>query len=121
MNDFAVCVKATVGNTVHTPISSAAIPTVFTIFRGGEFELIDSLGIQLKQVLHAEQEYRVETVLAPGEELHYTTTITNVMEKKGKGTKLAFLVFQTDFIRTKDAVLIAVAKSTMVYRELSNV
>lgn len=121
MKDFAVCVKATVGNTVHTPISSFAIPTVFTIFRGGEFELIDSLGIQLKQVLHAEQEYQVEETLLPGEELHYTTTLTNVMEKKGKGTKLAFLVFQTDFIRTKDAARLAVAKSTMVYRELPNV
>lgn len=121
MKDFAVCVKATVGNTVHTPISSAAIPTVFTIFRAGEFELIDSLGIQLKQVLHAEQEYKVEALLSPGEELQYSTTLTNVMEKKGKGTKLAFLVFQTDFIRTKDAARLAVAKSTMVYRELSNV
>lgn len=117
MTDFAVCVRATVGNTQHTPISSLAIPTVFTLFRAGEFELIDGLGIQLKQVLHAEQEYHIESPLFADEEIQYQTTLTEVLEKKGSSAKLAFLVFETDFIRSLDLVRLAVAKSTMVYRE----
>ncbi len=118
MKDFAVCVQATVGNTVHTPISSVAIPTVFTIFRAGEFELIDDLGIQLKQVLHAEQEYKLLSPLLPGEELGYRTTLTGVMEKKSATANMAFLIFETDFFRISDSVRLAAAKSTMVYREL---
>lgn len=118
MKDFALCVQSTVGNTVHTPISSSAIPTVFTIFRAGELELIDSLGIQLKQMLHAEQEYQFLLPLYSGQEIQYQTTLAGVLEKKGTETKLAFLVFQTDFIRSADSALLAVAKSTMVYREL---
>lgn len=118
MKDFAACVQATVGNTVHTPISSIAIPTVYTIFRAGEFELIDSLGIQLKQVLHAEQQYKMEAPLYPGQELQYQTTLTGVLEKKGTGAKLAFLVFETEFIRSADSARLAVARSTMVYREM---
>lgn len=118
MKDFAACVKATVGNTVHTPISSVSIPTIFTLFRAGEFELLGQLGIQLKQILHAEQEYKISSPLLPDQELEYATTLTSVMEKKGKGTKLAFLVFETNFIRIKDAARLAVAKSTIVYREV---
>ncbi len=118
MKDFAVCVKATVGNTVHTPITSVSIPSVFTRFREGEFEIIDGLGIKLSQVLHAEQEYKIVAPLFPNQELKYETKLTGVLEKKGTGAKLAFLVFETDFVRIHDLALLAVAKSTMVYREL---
>jgi hypothetical protein len=43
MRDFGVCVKATVGTTSHSPINSLAIPTVFTIFRQGEFPQTNAL------------------------------------------------------------------------------
>ncbi len=119
MRDFAVCIHATVGATHHSPISSAPIPTVFTIFRAGEFELVNRFGVELKQILHAEQEYEIFQTLLPGEELSYSTTLSTVNEKKGKGAALAFLAFETDFVRTQDGVKIASARSTMVYRELA--
>ena len=117
MRDFAACVKATVGATSHSPISSSAIPTVFTIFREGEFELLNSLGIELKQVLHAEPGYSLRAPLSPSEEIRFTTRISSVVAKKGRSANLAFIAFETDFVRTGDGETVATARSTMVYRE----
>jgi hypothetical protein len=118
MKDFATCVKATVGATSHSPINSNAIPTIYTIFRQGEFELMNDLGIQLKQVLHAEQIYTIHAPLSPSEEVTFTTRLASVAEKKSKTANMAFMAFETDFIRTADGVKVATARSTMVYREL---
>lgn len=118
MRDFAACVKATVGATSHSPITSVAIPTVFTIFRQGEFELMNDLGIQLKQVLHAEQQYELKAPLSPSEEIKFTTRLASVAEKKSKTANMAFMAFETDFVRSGDGVVVATARSTMVYREL---
>jgi hypothetical protein len=118
MRDFGTCVNATVGATSHSPITSVAVPTIYTIFRHGEFELMDSLGIQLKQVLHAEQVYEMHHPLSPSEEIHFTTTLASVAEKTSKTAKMAFMMFETEFVRTGDGVTVATARSTMVYREL---
>lgn len=118
MRDFAACVRATVGATSHTPITSAAVPTVFTIFRQGEFELMNDLGIQLKQVLHAEQQYSFLEPLSPSEEIRFATRLASVVEKKSKTAKMAFMAFETEFTRVGDGVTVATARSTMVYREL---
>jgi hypothetical protein len=117
MRDFADCVRATLGNTSHSPIQSTAVPTIFTLFRDGEFELLSQFGIELKQVLHAEQEYQIESPLSFGEEIRYATTLSAVAEKKGKEAHLAFLVFETPFERVSDSLRIGFAKSTIVYRE----
>lgn len=115
--EFADCVHATVGNTSFAPLSSVAVPTIFTRFREGEFELLERMGIALPQVLHAEQTYEMLEVLHPAEEVSFKTSLASVFEKKGKGSNMAFLVFETEFIRTLDSQTIARAKSTMVYRE----
>ncbi len=119
MRDFGTCVKATVGATSHSPITSAAVPTLFTLFRHGEFEIMNDLGIQLKQVLHAEQVYENLAPLAPSEEITFTTRLVSVVEKKSKTANMAFMAFETDFVRTADGVTVAKARSTMVYRELT--
>ena len=99
MRDFASCVKATVGATSHSPISSVAIPTIFSLFRHGEFELMNVLGIQLKQVLHAEQEYEMREALSALEEIRFTTRLASVVEKKGKTSSMAFMAFETEFVQ----------------------
>jgi hypothetical protein len=119
MRDFGTCVKATVGATSHSPISSSAVPTIFTLFRQGEFEIMNALGIQLKQVLHAEQVYEMLAPLSPSEEITFTTRLASVVEKKSKTANLAFMAFETEFVRTSDGVSVAKARSTMVYRELT--
>ena len=118
MRDFANCVRATVGATSHSPITSIAIPTVFTMFRQGEFEIMSDLGIHIKQVLHAEQSYTLKEPLAPSEEIAFTTCLASVAEKKSKTANMAFMAFETDFVRASDGVVVASARSTMVYREL---
>ncbi len=117
MRDFAACVRATVGATHHSEISSRVVPTIYTKFRMGEFELIDRLGLKLRQILHAEQKYDHFDVLRPNEEIAYRTKLATVVEKRGKGTQMAFLGFDTDFVRVADGVKLATARSTMVYRE----
>jgi hypothetical protein len=118
MRDFGTCVHATVGATSHSPITSNAVPTIFTMFRQGEFELMNDLGIQLKQVLHAEQCYEMLVPLSPAEEIKFTTRLAGVVEKKSKTANMAFMAFETDFVRTGDGATVATARSTMVYREL---
>jgi acyl dehydratase len=117
MRAFADSVRATLGNTAHSMIVSTAAPTVFTLFRQGEFELLGRFGIELKQVLHAEQEYRYDSPLACGEEIRYATTLAGVVEKKAKGARLAFMAFETTFTRVADASPVAFARSTIVFRE----
>lgn len=119
MMDFAACVKATVGVTSHSEISSVAIPTLLTIFREGEFEIMNELGIQLRQVLHAEQNYEMIEPIGPSEPIRFTTRLDSVVEKKNKTGRMAFMAFETEFVRTLDGVVIATARSTMVYREFS--
>jgi acyl dehydratase len=76
------------------------------------------LGIQIKQVLHAEQEYEIRAPLLPGEEIHFSTKLTSVVEKKSKTASMAFMAFETEFVRLADQRVVATARSTMVYREL---
>jgi hypothetical protein len=120
MRAFADAVHATLGNTAHSMIVSTAVPTVFTYFRQGEFELLSRFGIELKQVLHAEQEYRYDSPLACGEEIRYSTALASVIEKRAKETRLAFMSFETSFTRTSDASSVAFARSTIVYREVGS-
>jgi hydroxyacyl-ACP dehydratase HTD2-like protein with hotdog domain len=117
MKSFADAVKATVGNTSHSPITSTSIPTVFTIFRDGEFELLSKLGIALKEVLHANQEYHCYQPLLADEEIEFMTTLSSVVEKRGNGSSMAFMTFETEFMRKADSTKIAIARSTIVHRK----
>lgn len=97
---------------------SSLIPTLFTIFRHGEFELMERLGITLKEVLHGEQEYDYSQPIRANERVSFQTSLADVHEKKGKGALLHFLIFKTDIVRAEDSQLLAQAKSTVVFREL---
>lgn len=97
---------------------SSSIPTLFTIFRHGEFELMDRLGITLKEVLHGEQEYDYSQPIRANERVSFQTSLADVHEKKGKGALLHFLIFKTEVLRAEDGQLLAQAKSSVVVREL---
>jgi len=109
---FAECANASVATA-----DTSSIPTFFTIFRHGEFELISSFELHLKQILHAEQEYEFFKPLAAGEKIRFQTRLADVLEKKGKDSFLHFLVFETDFLLSESGAKLARARSTMVYRE----
>ena len=95
-------------------------PTFLTVFRKPEFDLFQSLGVELKRVLHAEQEYRFERPLKIGEELTYQCRLANVLEKKGAQSFLSFLVIETEFFSGHEAgtqARVAFSKTTVVVRE----
>lgn len=109
---FAESAKSDAG-----PGDTSAIPTFFTIFRHGEFELLSKLQVELKQVLHAEQEYEFFTPLKAGEKVRFQTRLADVLEKKSKDVYLHFLIFETDFQNSEDGARLARARSTILYRE----
>ncbi len=100
-------------------LDSSQVPTIFTIFRLGEFELMEQMGLQLKQILHAEQGYDYLELLKPGIKIRYRTELVSVHKKEGKEGALYFMTFATPIERSLDQVVLAVARSTMVYREKS--
>jgi hypothetical protein len=72
-----------------------APPTFMTVFREGEFELFDLLGLKLENVLHAEQIYQYESDIRVGENIEFQTQLSHVLEKKGG--VLSFLTLETKF------------------------
>jgi len=98
-------------------LDSSHVPTIFTIFRMGEFELMSQMGLQLKQILHAEQEYDYFEVLKPDLKIRYQTELQSVHKKEGKNGSLYFMIFSTAVERTLDKTVLAQVRSTMVYRE----
>ena len=96
--------------------NSSEIPTAITTCRWGEFDMIESFGGHMKNVLHAEQEYVFKGEFRAGETLEYETFLKDVVERTSKGYKMSFLVFETP-ISTKRSGEIAIARSNLVYRE----
>ncbi len=98
-----------------------APPTYMTSFRRGEFELFTTLGVQLAQVLHAEQEYHYERPLLSGTEVEFETTLENTMDKKGANGALHFLILITE-LRGRPAgssapfAEIGISRTTVVVR-----
>jgi hypothetical protein len=66
-----------------------------TVFRKGEFEVFDLLGLKLESVLHAEQIYQYESDIRVGDEIEFQTQLSHVLEKKGGA--LSFLTLETKF------------------------
>ncbi len=66
-----------------------------TVFRKGEFEVFDLLGLKLENVLHAEQIYQYESDIRVGDEIEFQTQLSHVLEKKGGA--LSFLTLETKF------------------------
>lgn len=73
-------------------------PTIATIFRRGEFEALQSLGITLEKVLHAEQKYKFYSELAADVEYRGETFINSLHEKSSVRGRMSFYVFQTNLL-----------------------
>jgi hypothetical protein len=95
-----------------------APPTFLTLFRKGEFELFQYLGLELSHVLHAEQEYQYEEGIQPGDRIHFETVLTQVLEKQSSSSKMQFLSFETHIQAERRSKIWRVGKSktTIVVR-----
>ena len=95
--------------------SDPAPPTFLTAFRRGEFDLLQKGGIQLKHVLHGEQEYQYASPLRAGDTLEYETTLASLHEKRGGSGKMTFLVFETTF--RAEGRDVGLSRTTILHRE----
>ncbi|MCL2582734.1 MAG: MaoC family dehydratase N-terminal domain-containing protein [Streptosporangiales bacterium] len=76
--------------------------------------ILAELGIDMREVLHGEQEFRYHRVACAGEELRFEPRIADYYEKKGGA--LRFLVRETEV--TADGEPVAVLVNTLVARRL---
>jgi hypothetical protein len=91
------------------------LPTFQTIFREGEFQLLEDMKLELKDVLHGEQEYEWLHSIPVGANLTYRTQLKQVTEKKGKGSNLFFFLFETEV--ENEGTLHVRCLSTIIFRE----
>ncbi len=72
------------------------------------------LGMDLKRVLHGEQEFEYRRPLRAGDMLTAQTTVERVYEKKGKrGGTMTFAVTATEF-RDAAGEVVAISRSTVI-------
>jgi hypothetical protein len=99
-----------------------APPTFLTVCRRGEYDILTELGIELKQVLHGEQEYKLEQDILPGDRLSYTTRLAQAVNKQRAGAgALRVLIFETEVqtrVQGTDSVWkrVGVARTTVLVR-----
>lgn len=94
------------------------IPTFLTRFRAGEFKFFDRMGIQLKDVLHGEQEYEYLKEVNCGETIFYQTTLISAPQKQIKETLMTFFLFETLVSGNREMTdLRSKCRSTIIFRE----
>lgn len=105
------------GKSVSWEIPDEVPPSFLTRFRQGEFELLSRLGVELRQVLHAEQEYRWLAPLVADSQLDYRARLADVLSKGGKGGRLTFLKFDSEYLDSVTTRALAQSRTVMVIRE----
>lgn len=104
---------------VHAQDRGVAPPTFVTAAREGEFGMLDELGVPLKRLIHAEQEYRYEADVLAGDEIIYRTRLQDVLEKRG-GTSggMVFFILETEFhtLRGGQRIALGSARTNLLTR-----
>lgn len=98
-----------------------APPTFLTILRKGEFELFQRMGVDLANVLHAEQEYQYDNRILPEDELIFQSEVVQVLGKSGSTGSLRFVTFESTVEaergrRRKERISIGKSRTTVVVR-----
>lgn len=100
-----------------------APPTFLTVFRRGEFEMLQTLGLELANALHADQQYDIIQPIRAGNQIRFETEVSQVLEKVSTKQNMQFLTLETQFHliaqNPADAPkLIGKSISTLVFREI---
>ena len=105
---------------VGFPVSTVAPPTFLTVFRRGEFDLLQKLGLSLSSALHADQRYEYIEPIQPDDLIQFENQVSQVLEKNSTKQNMQFLTLETRIQRVTDnrVVLVAKAVSTLVFREI---
>lgn len=98
------------------------LPVPPTFYFGVDLEVPDSfghlaeLGVDLRTVLHGEQEFTYHQMAYAGDELSSSSVVTDVFEKKGG--ELQFMVSETPIINGEGALVVTM-RNTLVVRRLA--
>lgn len=76
------------------------------------FDWLIEAGVDLRRVLHGEQEFRYHSMAFAGEELTLNAVVTDLYEKKGGA--LEFLVKETEVTRTDGSAVASLKSVTIV-------
>lgn len=101
------------------------LPVPPTFYFGVDLEVPDSfghlaaLGVDLRAVLHGEQEFTYHQMAYAGDELSSSSVVTDVFEKKGG--ELQFMVTETAIVNVDDDAMVVTMRNTLVVRHLAGV
>ena len=88
-----------------------AAPTFGTVYRKGDFEFLKRLRVDLKNLLHTEQDYEYLSDFCEGDSPDVETQLTSVRERRG----MVFVVLTSE-IKVKGQLRVR-SKSSFVLRE----
>lgn len=100
------------------------LPVPPTFYFGVDLEVPDSFahladaGVDLRAVLHGEQEFNYHHTAHAGDELSSSSVVTDVFEKKGGA--LQFMVSETPIV-DQDGATVVTMRNTLVVRQLPGV
>ena len=91
----------------------AILPTFPTVidFWGGGASTSDLLGLNVKKVLHGEQEYEYLGEIKPGDEV----TVTGVVEKVYTKAAMNFVILKKEFVN-QNGETVLISRSTIIER-----
>lgn len=78
----------------HTQSLSTIPLTLATKYRKAEFRWLSEMGVDMRRLLHTDQEYEYREPLKVGDSLKVITTRTDVRERRG----LLFVTLETDLL-----------------------
>lgn len=97
----------------HSEHYSVTPLTFPTIFRAAEFKWLDRLHLELRELLHTDQEYEYFAPFVEGDHPTVITKVGEVKERRG----MTFILMVSE-VRCRDT-LIAIARSSFVIRSQS--
>ena len=80
----------------ETKFTKSVPLTLPTMFRRPEFDWLERLGVDLRTLLHTEQEYHYHAPLAVGDNPKIRTWISDFKERKGKQFSLSIVEMTSD-------------------------
>jgi hydroxyacyl-ACP dehydratase HTD2-like protein with hotdog domain len=80
---------------------------------GGSQRMLSALGVDLRRVLHAEQQFDYVLPIHAGDQLTVTRVVTDIYEKKGGA--MAFIVIQSEFV-TQNGLLAGRSRQVILVR-----
>lgn len=98
---------------VRAQYSNVAAPTYPTTFRKGEFEFLDRLRVNLRNLLHTEQDYEYFSTFQLGDVPEVETRLTSTKERRG----MVFVSLSTE-VKVKSQIRVRCI-SSFVLREMA--